>query len=114
MAQHTPHPNRPVGSAGSTSCATELFEVFEARDECGMDSPEGSREAGDPPEAEEELAVLAVRRRGGFKVLESETETETPLFHPGAQVNKDREAALWRTLEDAGISLPPSHMEKED
>ena len=97
IAQHTAHPNRPVGSAGSTSCATELaFEADEAFETAGKESPEV-----DPPDAE----VLEVRRRGGFKVLESESETETPLFHPGAQVNKDREAVLWRTLEDAGISL---------
>ena len=60
----------------------------------------------------------AAYSRGELSTTSSELplvfETETPLFHPGAQVSKDREAALWRTLEDAGISLPPSHMEKED
>ena len=99
LAKHKPDPSRPTGSDGSTSCMSECAMPMEGfEDDVDVD-----------PAAE-------LRRRGGAQSRFSAIANRDPSPDSGHDsgptsgraseiVSPTRAEALWRTLEDSGITL---------
>lgn len=93
LAKHSPDPNRPTGSDGSTSCMSEF----------AMPDDENDPAAG-------------IRRRGVEGHFSTITDRSPASGRASEIVSPERAAALWRTLEDSGISTtrPPTETEEDE